>query len=1178
MPPQERVAYATNEVGAFKKQQEDGGMLADESPILQATRHLLQPNGSILGSDVARTIEPLFPTFCSAIPSHTTSAAALASIDGRHVISHGRIVDFCLQYFGPALHQLGFGRGHRIAVVLPNGPELALCIVATAQWASCVPLSATGAASELEADLQRCGADLVIGPYSAPPDGFLYVCHDADAVLLTPDERFCVLPDGNQMSMQDYKVFGSIEESAKKLNIPFVGLIPSPYEAGIFRLVMTDISHNQKKTQGPFNLCFDHKDSPLMSSSNHPALACLESLRVSSEEETSFLHPNQARDEVLVLFTSGTTGNKKLVPHHLGDMLTASTTIALSWNLTKADVNCNLMPLFHVGGIVRQIFAPLISGGCVICCPSFDPSIFWALLAQEAFTWYYAAPTMHQLILQSHDPDQCPTPKLRMIANAAGGLLPSLAVQLRITFQQCYVLPSYGMTECMPISSPPSTYELTKPGTSGVPVGPQVAILNVTTMAPYPPNQEGPICVRGEPCFRGYGKLATADANDPMPESFLPNGWFNTGDLGYLDHDGYLYITGRSKEVINRGGEIISPMEVEEAVLSHPDIMACAAFSATHDVLQEVVGIVLVMKPDGSPRLDLMSLHAHLGTRLAAPKWPQCLVFLDNLPKSHTNKLLRVKLGQRFGLPELTDDMAPLQRTFEGTCPPQGTPLDTPIPIHPVAVSAKETESKLKAALVMSGAALSEDLIVVENSKKAGGGSLLCYLYNIDSMVVIEAARKVLDGYAVPTHCIQVAQPFQSNIAASLPEPTAQDALDTILQRARRSSGDCSPVDPVVEAVQELVVQLLKLDYIPGPDSNFFHLGGSSLLASQLASKIRKEFGVNCSGAEIFHHASSQDLGKMIRKRRPAASTTSDASTASISEVTSSQDDEDGSSTGSSSGGVDGKSWSDHGAPFETNRMPQECTWWAWIVQLIPMFVVFPIWQVTRYLFFFAMLLRSLEVVPSNRNVGTFVLAYLCFHLCWVTITPLVFVAIKWIVIGRYKAGRFPIWGSYYLRWWFVDICRQLFLRGVWGSNEVLLNFYYRLLGANIAKGARISLEADVAEFDLVTIGENAAVEMSTVRGFGVDNGAMILGPVHVGHHASVGARSVVAPYTSVPDNAHLGPATSSYDLKAMDDKFARVNRRHLPEPNLIMQLFIGGPISFLVNRYVCRDRRPAVL
>jgi carbonic anhydrase/acetyltransferase-like protein (isoleucine patch superfamily) len=216
-------------------------------------------------------------------------------------------------------------------------------------------------------------------------------------------------------------------------------------------------------------------------------------------------------------------------------------------------------------------------------------------------------------------------------------------------------------------------------------------------------------------------------------------------------------------------------------------------------------------------------------------------------------------------------------------------------------------------------------------------------------------------------------------------------------------------------------------------------------------------------------------------------------------------------------------------------------------------------------------LLWILNTVPGERNLYKFVLTLVVFHASWVTFTPLLFVLIKWVVIGRYRKGRYPIWGEYYLRWWFVDVLRKLIGRGSWGAHHVTLNLYYRMLGAKIGKNARISETADVAEFDLVSIGEGASVEHATVRGFGVDNGCIILGPVEVGDHASVGIRSVVAPYTSIPDNTHLGPSTASYEINAMTEPGRNVehlhyNRQALPECSRLAQTFMVGPCLFLCD------------
>ena len=1143
---------------------------APSSALVESCRHLLRPNGSILGREVAQVVLPRYESVLSAIPMNLPSTAALASIDGRLPIDHERIHEFVVG-MGKQLRELGIGRGHRVAVVLPNGSELALAILSICNWASCVPLNANGAMSELEADCLRCRADVILGPHTGGSGNVTVTKYQVSSTLQEQGRLFNVLPRASEGAVDAYAGFSHVKELATKLNIPFCGLVPSKLEAGVFELIPASMpllhtaqAPTLESTKGLWSLLNRSHEkhssaslqptetSSLLSSSSTSSLGS-EDTSSESEAASRFL-PNQHDDEVLVLFTSGTTGNKKLVPHCLGDMLIASATIALSWNLSPADVNCNLMPLFHVGGIVRQVFSPILSGGCVICCPSFDPNLFWALLKNRAFNWYYAAPTMHQLIIQGGNEvifgnttlAESLKPKLRMIANAAGGLLPILAEQLRAMFG-ANVLPSYGMTECMPISSPPSNYQLEKPGTSGVPVGPEVAILDLSTMESRPANNEGAICVRGQPCFRGYG-TNHLEPNGNVSSTFMKGGWFNTGDLGYLDEDGYLYITGRSKEVINRGGEIISPLEVEEAVAGHPHVQGCLAFSAPHDMLQEVVGVVIVSKPD-MPRLSLDVLHSHLSNRLENAKWPQCIVFMNGLPKSHTNKVLRINLAKRLGLPELTSAMAAAERLFEAKCPRQGAPLEETIECRQVVVDALDAQKVLREALLRSGDGC-QQLFVVPHPARFN--SLVAHVYNIDRSELITVAASKLDNFAVPTHvCI-----MDSPNAPTDGSPTPSDSLASIIE----NEGDMKQsVDPIENEVKVIVADLLQVDYVAAP-SNFFELGGSSMLASQLASKIRKRFGVAFIGAEVFQNNTIAAMVNCIKERLESTS-------AKPIERPSPWDVH---------GGNEGSS----GIPLEADRLKPESSLLKTILQLFPICVVLPIWQLSRFFFYFMFLLQMLKGVPmaqlflsrfSMINVDYYmsalVLSVVGFHLLWIVFTPLFFVVLKWTVIGKYRSGRYPLWSWYYLRWWFVDVMRKLVGRGIWGSNEYLLALYYRLLGANIGRGARISVDAEVAEFDLVTIGSDAAIEYATLRPFGVDNGCIILGHVKVGNRSSVGARSVVAPFTTIPDDTDLGPVTSSYEVStAANPKHARYNRYTLPSPSILSQLLVGGPIVGVVN------------
>ena len=404
--------------------------------------------------------------------------------------------------------------------------------------------------------------------------------------------------------------------------------------------------------------------------------------------------PNHADDIGGLLSTSGTSGTKKLVPLSVHSMVCGVAMVAESWGLSPTMRCLNQMPLNHAGGLVRNLFAPIMSGGSVISCSAFDANMFWDCVEDYSPTWYYASPSMHQRILEAGAgrPESEAKSQIMLVCNAAGGLLPSLACRLRDTFSnedhECTVLPSYGMTECMPISTPPLGYRLEKTGTSGISVGPEIAILNDGDVA-MKSGTIGRISVRGQPVFGGYLK----SDNQIDKTCFTKTGWFVTGDMGYMDNEGYLYITGRSKEVINRGGELISPFEIEDAVLAaaaklnsptYGRVSKALAFSVMHNVLQEVVGICIVTPPT-SKRPSSRQLQRSVADVLSQVKIRVLVVYMDDGLPVNNNKVLRIKLAERLCLPEITDDAPHEQRHWDALCPPPNAPLSRPIfctPVH----------------------------------------------------------------------------------------------------------------------------------------------------------------------------------------------------------------------------------------------------------------------------------------------------------------------------------------------------------------------------------------------------------------------------------------------------------------------------------------------------------------
>ena len=353
--------------------------------------------------------------------------------------------------------------------------------------------------------------------------------------------------------------------------------------------------------------------------------------------------PAAPEDIALVLHTSGTTSRPKIVPLAQRNVCASARNIRTTLALSEADRGLNIMPLFHIHGLIAGTLAPLSAGGEVCYTTGFNALKFFPWMAEVRPTWYTAVPTMHQAILSraGKSKDIIKANPLRFIRSSSSSLPPQVIHELEEVFG-APVIESYGMTEAAhQMSSNPLPPRKRKPGTVGIAAGPEVTVID-TEGYPVPPGATGEIAIRGENVTSGYENNPRANA-----EAFV-RGWFRTGDQGVMDAEGYLTITGRLKEIINRGGEKISPREVDEILLDHPAVQQCVTFAVPHDKLGEDVAAAVVLREGANA--DEKDLRTFLATRLADFKVPRKILILAEIPKGATGKIQRIGLAQKLGL------------------------------------------------------------------------------------------------------------------------------------------------------------------------------------------------------------------------------------------------------------------------------------------------------------------------------------------------------------------------------------------------------------------------------------------------------------------------------------------------------------------------------------------------
>ena len=358
--------------------------------------------------------------------------------------------------------------------------------------------------------------------------------------------------------------------------------------------------------------------------------------------------PLSTEDDIaMVLHTSGTTSRPKMVPLSQKNLLASARNISNTLNLTENDKCLNIMPMFHIHGLIAAILAPIYKSGSIITPPGFDALKFFRWLDEYTPTWYTAVPTMHQAILARapRNKEIIKNNQLKFIRSSSASLPSVVMKNLENTFNTS-VIESYGMTEAThQMTSNPLPPSKRKAGSVGLAAGPEVALLcdkEIMHNIKKNRNITGQIIIKGDNVTTGY--INNPKAND---ESYI-DGWFLTGDEGLFDEDGYLKITGRLKEIINRGGEKISPKEIDEILLEHKSIQQAVAFSVPHEKLGEDLYAAVIIKEKED--INENQIKEYCKQRLTQFKIPRKILIVDEIPKGATGKLQRIGLHEKLGI------------------------------------------------------------------------------------------------------------------------------------------------------------------------------------------------------------------------------------------------------------------------------------------------------------------------------------------------------------------------------------------------------------------------------------------------------------------------------------------------------------------------------------------------
>lgn len=344
-------------------------------------------------------------------------------------------------------------------------------------------------------------------------------------------------------------------------------------------------------------------------------------------------------DIAMIMYTSGTTGTPKGVLHSQASLLASGENVVIAHQLSAADRTLCILPIYHINGLCVSVMSALICGGSIVLVERFSASRFWSQIIHHRASWFSAVPTLFAYILNDDKPvDLSPEP-IRFARSASAPLPPEIHRKFEARFG-LPIIETMGLTETgSQILSNPMPPEIRKIGSAGKEIGNRARIINPHTLAPMPDYEEGEIVVKGNNVMKGY-----LDQPEETDKTITKDGWLRTGDLGHRDKDGFFFVTGRIKELIIKGGENITPREIDEVLLEHDAVLEAAAFARPCDNYGQIVAACVRLKSGRT--ISQAELLAHCHKQLGQFKSPDDIFFLDQLPKGPSGKVQRLKLHE----------------------------------------------------------------------------------------------------------------------------------------------------------------------------------------------------------------------------------------------------------------------------------------------------------------------------------------------------------------------------------------------------------------------------------------------------------------------------------------------------------------------------------------------------